>query len=163
MLSMVIEEQQKHNRSFLPMQHTNSSTMIDHNGEEHNQYDIPPTNQLSLEQPKLSQSNPPYVRMLTSSWAVASSAVKDINEMQDVLAQSETSSGIADMKGGTSTDSSTGPITVRSEDTTYTSTTLTNMSHDDEDGLIELDDEGSLSIHSMSSVSVRVYMSLVHQ
>ena len=99
------------------------------------------------------QSDPPYIRMLTSSWEIASNAIEDFNAMQDI---SETSSGI-DMKGG-STDSSTntGPATVRSEDTNIS--TITNISPDEDDFLqntpIEIDDERPLSVHSMSSVSV---------
>ena len=98
-------------------------------------------------------SDPPYIRMLTSSWEVASTAVEDINAMSE-LAISETSSGI-DMKGG-STDSST-YATVRSEDTN--TSTIANISPDEDDPLRNppsvIDDERPLSVHSISSVSVR--------
>ena len=101
-------------------------------------------------------SDPPYIRMLTSPWEVASNAVEDINAIQELSSLSETSSGI-DMKGGSSvTDSST---TIRSEDTN--TSTLANISLDDDDPLQNspsvMDDERSLSVHSISSVSVRKY------
>ena len=105
---------------------------------------------------KRNQSDPPYIRMLTSPWEIASNAVEDINAMQE-LAISETSSGI-DMKGG-STDSSTytGHGTVRSEDTNIS--TIANISPDEDDPLRNppsvIDDERPLSVHSISSVSVR--------
>ena len=102
---------------------------------------------------KRKQSDPPYIRMLTSPWAVASTAVEDINAMQDFLSMSETSSGI-DMKSGSTTSSTT----IRSEGTN--TSTLANISLDDEDDRLEnspsmIDDERSLSVHSISSVSVR--------
>ena len=122
--------------------------MIPH---DHNEY----ANNLYIEsQLKRNQSDPPYIRMLTSPWAIASNAVEDLNAMQDI---SDTSSGI-DMKLG-STDSSTytGPATVRSEDTN--TSTNTNISPDEDDPLqnppSEIDDDRPLSVHSMSSVSVR--------
>ena len=123
--------------------------MIPHN---HNQYE----NSISYIQPqqlkRISSSDPPYVRMLTSPWDVASNAVEDINAMQELLSLSETSSGI-DMKGG-SIDSS---LTMRSQDTN--TSTLANISLDEDDLLQNpssiIDDERSLSVHSISSVSVR--------
>ena len=122
--------------------------MIPH---DHNEY----ANNLYIEsQLKRNQSDPPYIRMLTSPWAIASNAVEDLNAMQDI---SDTSSGI-DMKAG-STDSSTytGPATVRSEDTN--TSTNTNIYPDEDDTLqnppSDLDDDRPLSVHSMSSVSVR--------
>ena len=122
--------------------------MIPH---DHNEY----ANNLYIEsQLKRNQSDPPYIRMLTSPWAIASNAVEDLNAMQDI---SDTSSGI-DMKAG-STDSSTytGPGTVISEDTN--TSTNRNISPDEDDTLqnppSELDDDRPLSVHSMSSVSVR--------
>ena len=121
--------------------------MIPH---DHNEY----ANNLYIEsQLKRNQSDPPYIRMLTSPWAIASNAVEDLNAMQDI---SDTSSGI-DMKAG-STDSSTytGPATVRSEDTN--TSTNTNIYPDEDDTLqnppSDLDDDRPLSVHSMSSVSV---------
>ena len=75
---------------------------------------------------KRKQSDPPYIRMLTSPWAVASTAVEDINAMQDFLSVSETSSGI-DMKSGSTTSSTT----IRSESTN--TSTLANISLDDEE------------------------------
>ena len=117
----------------------------------HNEY---ANNSYIESQSKLNQSDPPYIRMLTSPWAIASNAVEDLNAMQDI---SDTSSGI-DMKLG-STDSSTytGPATVRSEDTN--TSTNTNISPDEDDPLqnppSEIDDDRPLSVHSMSSVSVR--------
>ena len=103
---------------------------------------------------KRKQSDPPYIRMLTSPWAVASTAVEDINAMQDFLSMSETSSGI-DMKSGSTTSSTT----IRSEGTN--TSTLANISLDDDDDRMEnspsvIDDERSLSVHSISSVSVRL-------
>ena len=98
--------------------------------------------------------------MLTSPWEVASNAVEDINAIQELSSLSETSSGI-DMKGGSSvTDSST---TIRSEDTN--TSTLANISLDDDDPLQNspsvMDDERSLSVHSISSVSVRKQLVLL--
>ena len=90
-------------------------------------------------------SDPPYIRMLTSPWDVASNAVEDINAMQELLSLDETSSGI-DMKSGSTTDSA---ITIRSEDTN--TSTLANISLDEDN----IDDERSLSVHSICSVSVR--------
>ena len=103
---------------------------------------------------KIKQSDPPYIRMLTSPWAVASTAVEEINAMQDFLSMSETSSGI-DMKSGSTTSSTT----IRSEGTN--TSTLANISLDDDDDRLEnspsvIDDERSLSVHSISSVSVRL-------
>ena len=122
--------------------------MIPH---DHNEY---ANNSYIESQLKRNQSDPPYIRMLTSPWAIASNAVEDLNAMQDI---SDTSSGI-DMKAG-STDSSTytGPATVRSEDTN--TSTNTNIYPDEDDTLqnppSDLDDDRPLSVHSMSSVSVR--------
>ena len=122
--------------------------MIPH---DHNEY---ANNSFIESQLKRNQSDPPYIRMLTSPWSIASNAVEDLNAMQDI---SDTSSGI-DMKAG-STDSSTytGPATVISEDTN--TSTNTNISPDEDDTLqnppSELDDDRPLSVHSMSSVSVR--------
>ena len=102
---------------------------------------------------KGNQSDPPYIRMLTSPPEIATSAIEDINAMQD-FSISETSSGV-DMTCGSSTY--TGQATVRSEDTN--NSTTTNISYDDDDRLQNsasvIDDERPLSVHSISSVSVR--------
>ena len=98
--------------------------------------------------------DPPYIRMLTSSWEIASNAIEDINAIPELSSLSETSSGI-DMKGESSITGSSS--TLRSEDTN--TSTLANISLDEDDSLQNLasvmDDERSLSVHSISSVSVR--------
>ena len=108
---------------------------------------------------KSSSSDPPYIRMLTSPWEVSINAVEDINAMQELSSLSETSSGI-DMKSGSTTESST---TIRSEDTN--TLTLANISLDEDDPLQNppsvIDDERPLSVHSISSVSVRKQLVLL--
>ena len=115
--------------------------------------------QEELHNKKSSLSDPPYIRMLTSPWEVAYNAVEDINSIQELSSLSETSSGI-DMKSGSTTESST---TIRSEDTN--TSTLANISLDEDDPLQTplsvIDDERPLSVHSISSVSVRQQLVLL--
>ena len=129
----------------------------DHNQSETNLSYI--ESQEELHNKKSSLSDPPYIRMLTSPWEVAYNAVEDINSIQELSSLSETSSGI-DMKTGSTTESST---TIRSEDTN--TSTLANISLDEDDPLQNppsaIDDERPLSVHSISSVSVRKQLVLL--